>query len=226
MKARAILLVAVLLMTLAPLARGDVIELNLTSGSGGNVTIVDQDANDTDPTVGIVAWNGIVGLWNINTSFGILDPSGEPLGSLHLHSFNATNVGKDWIDVKLTRLGLVAPYQMFKMDIGGEIAVGTMEYQAFRDTSDTPFGTAELIGVIGPLPAPIGGGHVGGAAWGILPPPAATPYSLTQIVTITTEKPTSASFNATLKPVPEPGTGILLGLGILALGTVLRRRFV
>jgi hypothetical protein len=221
MKVRLLLLFAVLLLVVAPLARGDEsIALRVTYDSWPGITVVDGGFGDTAAAPGIVAWSGVVDGWRFSLE-GIMNAAGDPEGSLHLNSLDGTWTMNWPLIVEFSRWGIDAPLtHSYGMEFAGTINNGSIVYQAYRDVAQ--FGQGQFIGALGPFGpqvfADVLNSHIGAS-----PGP---PYSLTQRITITPGwKGTTTSFDATLKPVPEPGTGILLGLGALAIGTLLRRRF-
>lgn len=222
MKTWAFLLFTVLLLIAAPVARGDQIELSLTAGGGASVLILDGGPGDSNPAVGVITWIGAVGSWNINVSTGMMDPAGSSPGSIDLNSADQKLGGNETLDIEFTRWNMIPLFDMFIMDIGGTLVRGPLLYQAYRDQANVPFGQAELVGALGPFNTRAFSGTI----FAFPGMPAARPYSLTQRITLSAQGPESVSFDASLQPVPEPGTGLLLGLGILAIGTFLRRRFV
>jgi len=218
MKVRLLLLFAVLLLVVAPLARGENLELRLTPGFGPAITVLDNGFGDQSMVPGVILWSGEVNNRIFSVDTGISNPLGSPLGSLHLNSVDEMEYLAH-LCIELTRWGMTTPLShSFQMDISGMIDSGNVTYDAFRGTGK--YSEAQTIGVLGPY----GSGNFDGTLIGEVGP-AFKPYSLTQRITINTEHASTTSFDATLKPVPEPGTGILLGLGALAIGTLLRRRF-
>ena len=233
MKARAISLLAVLVLFIAPLARGDVIELTLVASTVPTViTVTDNGVWDNNLAVGKINWAGIVGSWEVDVALGIMDPHGYPLGSIDLTSTDGTPAYGESLEIYFTRYNMAMPSALFQMDIGGTI-IGTgsaLTYTAYRDNSNALYGTAATIGTLGPYAgsASPGTSFSGGTSgWAPGPFDPLVSYSITQrvILTSTSTEAMSASFDADLQPVPEPATGILFGLGALALGTFLRRRF-
>jgi hypothetical protein len=220
MKARVLICVAVVLLMLAPAALADPVALRLTAGAVV-INVADNGVGDLDPTLGVILWNGPVGPdWAVraNTTTGVMDPSGSPLGSIDLNSVNNSNKAST-LTLEFSRTGVNIPANVFEMEIGGT-STGSVRYDAYLDPLDVAFGGA-LLGTL-QFPAPAGafsGAQMIGASGVPL-------YSLTQKVTLNVATAGNASFDALLAPVPEPATGILVGLGILALGRFLRRRAV
>ena len=227
MKARAISLLAVLLLFIAPLARGDMIALQLTSGAA-SVLVLDAGAGDGCPLVGCITYIGPVGNWYLNVTTGVLDPGVLPKGSIDLNSMSDQKPVTTPLVLEFTRWDMAVPLIPYGgMWIGGTTDGTQVVYDAYRDNNNNPFGKP-AAGLIGTLTFALPGGTVGfsGATFGNVPVAApAPPYSLTQRVSLSGST-SAASFDATLQPVPEPATGILFGVGLLALGTFLRRRFV
>lgn len=101
--------------------------------------------------------------------------------------------------------------------IGGT-TTGLVDYYAYLDANNTPFGTTTLLGDLGSYGS---GPFSGGSATGIS---ISGPYSLTQVVTISHSTGQNvSSFDAELKLVPQPAALILLGSAMLLVVLMSRR---
>ncbi len=171
---------------------------------------------DANPGLGVVTWVGTIGNWNINTTTGVnFGTSTAPY--IDLNSVNASTSAGGTLVLKFSEVGFTGP-NGFEMGIGGTTA-GTVDYKGYYSTSNTLFALSNLIDEIGPLgPGAFSGTGGGSAASGV-------PYSLTELVTITHRGSGLSSFDAELKAVPEPGTMMLLGSGLVGLAGWGRKKF-
>jgi len=203
------------------------VRMQLTDGTT-TVTIFDQGAVplDTNPAVGIVNWSGSVGLWTVTVAAGtgenqlLTGPGGMDL------TYNVSSVGigsnPTTLTMLFTQFGMTPSYPGWALNIGGTNNLGgaPVRYDAFYDNSNTPFGLANQIdGTLGPFSASNYGASTSGAA-GDIPP-----YALTQRLRFTAG--TSSGGNtgdASLIPVPEPGSMLLLGTGLFGLAAAARRK--
>lgn len=89
---------------------------------------------------------------------------------------------------------------------------------AYFDTSNTDFGTGHEIGAVGPFSGhSFSGTAIDGA-------PGTEPYSLTiDDIFTAIGKGSTADTNGTIDPTPEPRSMLLMGTGLLAMATVMRR---
>ena len=189
-----------------------------SSGASGTVT----------PSLGNLSFNGTIGNWTVNVttaqdSDGLLD-----LGNLDLNSTNGTGNGSTTLTLEFSQNSIGTAFTGWKGLINGNMSlgggVGTVDYSAYQANSNTLLDTTGTqIGDTGLL-TDLGHGFMGSFAGSV--PGVTTPYSLTQIIAL---NPNQAKFDwsgdAKLSPVPEPGSLMLLGSGLLGFAGFARKKF-
>jgi PEP-CTERM motif-containing protein len=197
--------------------------LRLTTSGGATATISDGGAGDANAATGAVTFvNGLGSDWFVNVTTGLSKPVLGAANSpeLDINSINVSAMpGAGWLDIELTDIDFTPTTgALFLAAIGGTTA-GSVSYQTYFDSGNTEFARTSALTSIGGI-----GPAFAATTYGVLS--SAVTYSLTLVVRIThTGSPTiqSSSFDALLK-VPEPGTLLLLGSGMLAFAIVARRR--
>lgn len=192
------------------------LKLELSDGvSTGSVVDTDGD--------GLVSFIGPVGMFSINVAAGLSKPAiGNAAASqMHLSALTMSGGGTGTLTIKLSDIDFsyLGGMLQFVTSFGGA-AQGDVSLMAFIDTGNNEFG------VSGPGVTKIadfssfGPKQIGNA---LLDPD----YSITLVATITHSsepgKALASSLDASVE-VPEPGTLMLFGIGLLALGTFYRRR--
>lgn len=183
----------------------------LDSLGNSSGVIIDGSVGDADPANGVVSFSGTIGDWVVNTTSG----TGGVPGVMDLSSLNASASTTSTLFVLFTQLDDTA-VSPFEGTFFGVMENGVAAHGAFGDTSNTGFAQTSAIGAVGPFTA----GNVFQTFSGnfIGPGPASGPFSLTQLFVITGsgEGVTIFSGQASLHPVPEPLSLILVTSGLAA----------
>jgi hypothetical protein len=239
MKQKAVLIVLALFacgVLMAPSqARADT-DLGLQLSSNGvTQTTCDQDmdftgcthnSGDANPVAGVVTFVGSVDKWTINVATG----TGSPVFSLpDLMDLNDISVtggnGNKALTLILTQTFLTAPLTNADVlnTLGGTSSIGgtTVSVQSWFSASNKAFCTDTTCGAK-VTDQSFSGKAFSGMTSGIAS--ATGPYSITMVITIDSQgNADTTSFDSMLQ-IPEPATLSVLGAGLLAFGTGLRRK--
>jgi len=195
--------------------------INLKDVGGGGatpVTIIDNLAGDLDAREGYILSNGAFGNFSIMVNIGMTKPiiGSASVPRMDLNEVSLTSSGAGSVEITMSEdgFGPTPGLTGFVSGIGGTSG-GTVNYDVFYDD-----GVIQQIADMGPFgPGAFSGTeHYSGI-------PGNNPYSLILVATVThTAAGQLTTFDGDVNMTPEPGTIFLLGLGLLGLGIISKRK--
>ena len=197
--------------------------VELSNSDGAIRTTTDNGTGDFDfffgpgVTTGLIVTGGSLGAFDTNVETGAASPY---LGNgftyeMDLASSNTTSGAGD-ITIKLTDTDISFTRLPFWIEFGGT-SNGTISFQTYIDSTNTAFGTETLLSSTDIMSGDFSGSDQGQIT-------LTAPYSMTIVATIShLNKGDITSFDYNIK-VAEPMPLALVGLGLLGLTLVSRRR--
>ncbi|MEW6378710.1 MAG: PEP-CTERM sorting domain-containing protein [bacterium] len=217
-----------IVISLAFLSSAQALQVTLWDGTNAPLTVADGDLNDSNSATGYVTYIGNYGTFVMNVTTGSSKPG---IGSanvpmMDINSFETSSSSGGTIQVSVSDNGfgpMNAGLSGFHIEYSGTTP-GTVSGAVYWDDTDAlydPLTGAGTQHLISSLPAQTGSFGVEDNPAGI---PANSPFSLTMIATITHTGAQFTSLDFSLVPTPEPGTILLVGLGLLGLGIIGRKK--
>lgn len=198
--------------------------LTLTLSDGLNsVSVNDGGVGDVNSLDGMVTYSGGIGNWIANVSTGTSSPiiGSDTFPILDLNSVDVSSAAGGNLTITLfdtysDYTALSSIISGFTTSIGGT-SVGQVSLAAYING-------VQIADISWDDMLKTGSAFSGSEGYIGIPIGNEDPFDMTLVASITHTTSGSTSFDAELKPVPEPGTMVLLGAGILGLGIYGRRR--
>ncbi len=182
----------------------------------GGTTIRDNSESDLNPAKGVITYLGAPGF-----SLSVTTGSSSTLPSIDLSNVVGSTEEGGTLVIKLTNTNLTSPagVQNWLTQFTGSIVGtnGTVTAMTYIDTTNTAFGTGTPLASLSPTGTPFAVSSINAGGGG-------KPFSLTEVVTITTKGKSSFSLDTQLSAVPEPASLALLGTTLIGVGALRRQR--
>ena len=184
-------------------------QLRLFDGTT-TLTVTDNDGNDLEPMPGSISYSALFGNWNVNVFGGMA-------GALPLNPTTSIFV-RMVFDITSTSdggtLNLLfsvndfrpAPGNQSSDRVSGVVGPGgSLLYQSFGGTNNTNFSAVNVLNALGPFGA--GAFSSGQEGMGVQ---SATPYALTEMITVTHGAGTIRTSGFAVMVVPDSGPSLAL----------------
>jgi hypothetical protein len=201
------LLAAVLVVTSLPTFGA--VQLRVSDGTpAGTILVTDQDPNDENPQIGVVAYNGPIGTnWLFSFTTGASKPTLGTAAAPHLdlNTLDISSIAGGILTIEFTDTDFLGAGPSIA-SIGG-VTDGSVVYNTYADAGNIPFGKSTLVTGTGPFPGGPFAANIPGAI--ALP----SPYSISFEIVVNHPVPGKTGLDAEFQvtpPPPPPGSNCVI----------------
>lgn len=211
------------LLCLLLFSNANALQLSVLESGGSTIFINDNVAPDASSSTGkITITDYTTANWTIDTTgLNLLTYGTSSSFELDLLALAVSSVGAGTLQIGISEINVDNAFDWI-MSAGGTTD-GTVSFQLFENSGNSYFGGTSL-GVLGAFGNNTNNFDFSGSgvfsSLGI-----DSSHSVDIIATITHQAAGNTSFDATLHPVHEPATILLLGAGLIGLAGFSRKRF-